>query len=74
MHLLNRSFRTLIQVRQMSFNDMIEALRRRMDGGGGGGGGGHHQQRAGDDNNNRRRINNDPHSHIAQQLAASGLI
>jgi hypothetical protein len=27
-----------------------------------------------DDNNNRRRINNDPHSHIAQQLAASGLI
>ena len=43
----------------MSFNEKIEALRRRMDGG-------HQQQRAA--GNDRQR------SHIAQQLAASGLI
>ena len=51
----------------MSFNDKIEALRRRMDGGGAG----HQQQRAA---GNDRRIDNDQQSHIAQQLAASGLI
>jgi hypothetical protein len=67
MHVLYRAFRTVILVHQMSFNDKIEALRRRMDGGGAG----HQQQRAA---GNDRRIDNDSHSRIAQQLAASGLI
>ena len=63
--ILYRAFRKVIPIHQMSFNDKIEALRRRMDGGGAG-----HQQRAA---GNDRRIDNDPHSRIAQQLAASGL-
>ena len=51
MHILYRTFRTVIPIHQMSFNDKIEALRRRMDGGG-------QQQRAA---GNDRRIDNDQH-------------